>query len=503
MAKGGAIQIIGQLTQGVVALLFVAIMVRLLGADDYGLFRQVAQILAVAAQLGLAGFNHAALRFIARARASNSPGEVRGVAWTASIGALAGSGLVFIAIQIGAGSLATRFADTEASRSELAASLRLGAAFVPLFALTQVLRYCMQAYKTMVSSVVVGNIVQPLVRLVIASGLVAFGFGAIGAVGGMVVASAVALAVAGRLFSRMSRPSERTSRALIQPGPMTRFALLQGGSSILGVQTLGLSILILGLYGTDSDVGLLGIAIALQTPGTLFLGGIVNIWAPVVTDLYERGATDRLAMLYRMITRWVITFSFPIFAALIVVPNLFVDLLGGGHGGEAAALVAVLAVGNLFYTGTGPTGLVLSMTGHPGVNLANSVVAVAMYVGLGAWVVPRHGALGMVAVDAIVTAVINSARVVEAKVLVGIHPFGRSLFKPLSATIVALIPLVGISVISASWTMDVSALAIGSITYVLMLKSLGLDPEERQVIDEIRRRLRAALPSSGFFRRPQ
>jgi O-antigen/teichoic acid export membrane protein len=44
VAKGGAVQVAGQIVQGVVAFGFVAIAVRTLGTDDFGLFRQVSQI---------------------------------------------------------------------------------------------------------------------------------------------------------------------------------------------------------------------------------------------------------------------------------------------------------------------------------------------------------------------------------------------------------------------------------------------------------------------------
>ena len=68
--------------------------------------------------------------------------------------------------------------------------------------------------------------------------------------------------------------------------------------------------------------------------------------------------------------------------------------------------------------------------------VVNSAVGVALYVAGGFWVVPDHGAVGMAAVDAVVTAVINSARVVEAKLLVGVQPFGKSFAKPVIATAV-------------------------------------------------------------------
>ena len=141
--------------------------------------------MAISAQLGLAGFNYSAMRFIAKARASGDPGGVRGAAWTAAGGALMASSLVFIVIQIGAAEIAGRFAHDVESRRELANLLRLGALFVPLFALTQVFRYCTQAYKTMVPSVIVGNIIQPLVRAAAAATLIVVGLGVQGAVLGL------------------------------------------------------------------------------------------------------------------------------------------------------------------------------------------------------------------------------------------------------------------------------------------------------------------------------
>jgi O-antigen/teichoic acid export membrane protein len=497
VAKGGAVQVAGQIVQGIVAFAFVAVAVRALGTDDYGLFRQVSQMLAIAAQLGLAGFNYSAMRFIAKARASGDLGAVRGSAWTAIVGAASTSMIVFVVLQVAAVPIAARFADTASQRDDLVGLIRLGAGFIPLFALTQVLRYCTQAYKTLVPSVIVGNIVQPLLRLAAASSLIVAGFGVGGAIVGTLIASAIALVVAFVMFRRILTPAERSAPAHARAGPMTRFALLQGGASLLGVQTLGLSVLILGAYGTDRDVGLLGIALALQTPATLFLGSIVNIWAPVVTDLHERGEMERLESLFRTITRWVVTFSLPVFAALIVVPDLFVDLLAGPRGTGAASLVAILAAGNIFYAGTGPTGFVLSMTGRPGINFVNSAVAVALYVGLGIAVVPTHGAVGIAVVDAIVTAVINSVRVVEARFLVGIHPFAKSLLKPVAATALGVMVLSGlVRLLGPSTPARVMSLAMAALTYLLLLKRMGMDPEEQHVWRGIKKRARALARDS-------
>lgn len=487
VARGGATQIIGQISQRGLGSIFAFVAARVLGPPGFGLYRQVAQVLAIGGQLGLAGFNYASMRFIARARAAGDHGGVRGAARVGLGGAAVASSLVGIALLLRADQLAALFVESDAGRAELAELLRLGAAYIPAFALMQVLRYCTQAYKTMVPSVVVGNIIQPSLRFVLGVALLLAGFGVAGAVSTLVASTAVGAVAGFWYYARILTTEERHAAPRPQMGAMVRFALPQGGSSLLGVQALGLGIIVLGIFESNAEVGLFGVALALQGPGGVFLSGIVNIWAPVVSDLHEKGELERLGSLYRTITRWVATFSFPVFAALILEPDLFLRLFAGARFGEAAPIVAILAVGNIFYAGTGPTGYVLSMTGRPGVNFVNSIVAVALYVGLGAWVVPEHGAVGMAVVDAIVTALVNSARVIEAKVLVGVQPFGRSFLKPVIATGIAGAVLFGWGLLADGKTLlEIVGIAAATIVYLVALRLMGLDAEERYVWKRIK-----------------
>ncbi|MDQ3958668.1 MAG: oligosaccharide flippase family protein [Actinomycetota bacterium] len=497
VAKGGAIQIVGQITQRSLSFFFTALALQLLGKPGYGVYRVVAQVITIAGQLALAGFNYAAMRFITRARATGDAGGVRGAARVGIAGASIGSLLVVVALLVWAEPLAGRFPDVGDSREELAGLIRLAAPYVPLFALLQVLRYCTQAYKTMLPSVLAGNIVQPGVRFVLGVGLLAAGFQVAAALSALMVSVGVAALAAAWYFRRMMTADERAAAPSAPVRSMVRFALPQGGASLLGVQSLGLGVIVLGIYSGDVAVALFGAALSLQGPGTVFLGGIVNIWAPVVSDLYEKGEIDRLESLYQTINRWIATFSFPVFAALMLEPDLFLGLFFP-KATDAAAAVAVLAAGNLFYTGTGPTGYVLSMTGRPGMNLINSAAGVALYLGLGAAIVPRHGVLGMAVVDAIVTALVNTARVVEAKLLVGVQPFGRTFFKPVVATVVAATVLVAWRAVpgDALW-IEVAGLLLASGVYFAALKRLGVDPEEKVVFDRIRKRVRSFRRSRG------
>ena len=491
VAKGGAVQLVGQVLQRSSSFVFGAVFVRILDEATYGLYRQISQVLGNGSQIGLAGFNYAAMRYITRARARGDHGAVKGTIRVAVAGSGLGSVGVFLALLLLANVVAAPFGETPAEDAEFARLLRLGTPYVPLFALLQVLRYATQAYKTMVPSVTAGNIVQPIVRFVLGVALIVAGFEVAGAVTSLVISVAVAAGVAAWFLLRMLTEAERAAAPHAAPGPIVRFALPQAGASLLGIQTLGLGILLLGIITTDRAAGLFAVALSLQGPGNVFLGGIVNIWAPVVSDLHEKGEIARLGSLYQTINRWIATFSFPVFAALILEPDVFVDLFSGGRfpAEDAAAIVVLLAIGNIFYTGTGPTGYLISMTGHPGVNFANSALSVAMYIGLGILVVPQHGAVGMAAVDLFVTAFINTLRVIEARFLVGIQPFGRTFFKPVTATLgAALVLLASRPVTDDRMLLEAAAVGVAGVAYVVILKLLGLDEEEQHVWRRIRKR---------------
>lgn len=492
VAKGGALQIAGQFSQKGFAFLFNAVAAHLLSSGGFGVYQIVLRIYSIAAQVGLFGFNYATMRFMAQGRAQGNYAQVRGAARLGVWCTAALSLIVFAAVMVWAAPLADFFTNRgDASTvASVAYFIRVGAAYIPLFALMQIYRYVTQSYKTMVPSVITGNIVQPAARFIVGVSLLVAGFEIAGATISLAASAAVGAAVGLWYYLRIFTPEERAAEPRFRLRKMLGFSLPQAGASLLGVQTLGLSVLILGHYSSHAQAGLFAIALALQAPGNIFLGGIVNIWAPVVSDLYDRGAIERLESLYQTINRWVATFSFPVFAVLIVMPEPLAQIFAGSKGPAAGSVVAVLALGNIFYTGTGPTGYVLSMTGRPGVNLVNSAVAVTLYIVAGAWVAPRHGALGVAVVDAAITALINAARVIEARLLVGVQPYGRSFAKPLAAAVVGGLFL---------WLWKVwigSSLAAGSmgilaagVVFVAMLRLLGLDAEERYVWDRIRSRI--------------
>ncbi|MBA2426549.1 MAG: flippase [Actinobacteria bacterium] len=497
IAGGGAIQIAGQMTNRVLGYLFIAVVAHSLGKAGYGLYRQIFQVLFISMTLAAGGWPQAAVRFIARARTRNDPSGSIGAARVVLIGSTLTSALVFAAVFLGAGRLASAFADAGAEPNDFEYLLRLGAIYIPLYAGMQVLRGCIQAYKAVVPAVTVANIIQPGARLLVGGLAVLAGFGVAGAVGGLVASAAIAV-VAGAFFYRRILTAEGPrAEPKASISEMLRWTIPQTGVGLLGTQSLGLGIILLGVLGTDADVGVFGVAQALQLAPNVFLTGIVTIWSPVVVELYEKGEIERLTSLYQTISRWLATFSFPIFVVLAVEAELFAVLLGGESARDAAILVTILAAGNVFFVGTGPSGSLLSMSGRSLMNFFDSLASIVLYLGLGLLFVPKYGVVGMAVVDAFVTTVINLLRVIQVKVSVGVQPFGRSYFKPVLATAGAGAVLLGLkALLPDSVLLSLGGIAVAAIVYLVALRVMGLDDEERLVWDGIKQRARKATSRS-------
>lgn len=482
VAKGGLIQIVGQIAHRTLAFFFTLVAARVLGPAGFGLYQVIVQLLEFLSQLGLLGFNYAAMRFIARARALGDLAAVRGTLRVSLTSTAITSGVIVIVVLITADPIGRAFGGSAQQQERFASLLRLGILFVPFFACMQIYRYATQAYKTMTPSVLVGNVLQPSLRLLLGIGLLLGGVGVAGAIGSDVVSMGAAAIASVYLFRRVLTDQERDAAAQAEAGPIIRFALPQSGAALLGIQTLGLGIILLGLVSSNEQAGLFAIALALQGPADLTLSGIANIWAPMVTDLYDQGEIERLDSLYKTITRWIATAALPVSAAMVLEAEMFAQILGGDEAIEAAPIVAILAIGNVFHTCTGTASSVLSMSGRPGINFVDSLVAVAIYALLGWLVIPDHGAIGMAWVHSGVTAGLNVTRVLQSKMIVGVQPFGRSLLKPGIATVAGILTVTVWKVVTPEGiAFSIGGLLVGSCAYLGVLKGFGVDAEERYV----------------------
>jgi O-antigen/teichoic acid export membrane protein len=493
VAKGSIIQFLGTGTNRASSVVFVAIAIRLLGAAGFGMYRQIAQLLMTTSTIATLGFDAALLRSVARARARGEQGAIRSATRMAGMIVTVVSSAFFLVLVLAAGPIAGAFADEASRQSELAFLIRLGAAYVPLYALTQLLSAGTTGFKTVVPSVLIGNVLQPVSLLILSTAAIMAGYGVAGAMGGFVASALVALVAVVGVYRRLLPREEERPSALSSFRSMAGFALPRAGASALRLG--GAGTLLLGLLGTDRDVALFAVAISLQSVVLIFPQAFISIWKPMVVDLVERKETERLRLIYQTVSRWVASFSFGFIIALIVLPEPFVQILGGGAVRDAVPLTSIVALGTLFQVVTGPCGMLITMAGYPTINLLNSISVTTMYA-IAAWlIVPTHGVVAMAIIHGTATAVSNLILVIAAKWLTSLQPFGRSFLKPLVSTVVAGFVLVAWRLlVERILFLDLLGLIVAGAAYGGTLWAAGMDAEDRMVYERIRARLAALRP---------
>lgn len=488
VAKGSIIQFLGTGTNRASGVLFVAIAIRLLGPVGFGIYRQISQLLMTLSTVATLGFDAALLRSVAQARARGEPGAIRSATRTAvTIVTIVSLGL-FLILFAAANSIAGVFADDPIRQSEMAFLIQLGAAYVPLFALAQLLSAGTTGYKTVLPSVLIGNVIQPISLLVLATLAILLGHGVGGAVGGMAVSSLVALLAAIWFYRRMLPPERIQVSADTSFRSMATFALPRAGANALRLGTAG--VLLLGWLATDREVALFAVALSLQSLALIFPQAFLSIWRPMVVDLVEREARQRLRSLYQTITRWVASCSFGLIVALVILPDPFVRLLGGDTVREAALLTSIVALGTLFQVASGPCGMLVTMAGYPIINLLNGVVVTTLYV-VAAWLlVPTHGVVGMAIIHGAATAASNLILVIAAKWLTDLQPFGRSFLKPVVATTLAGLVLLSWRILTErTLFFDLSGLVVAGAVYFGAIWKAGMNAEDRIVWERLLERL--------------
>jgi O-antigen/teichoic acid export membrane protein len=192
-----------------------------------------------------------------------------------------------------------------------------------------------------------------------------------------------------------------------------------------------------------------------------------------------------------MAARWTLSLGLPFLGILIFAGDAVLGLYGPEFVVGATAAVT-LAGANLINSVFGYAELVLLMAGLPYLNLANTILFVAVNAVGTVVLIPRLDILGPPVAVLVAFAFVNLIRLVQVRRFVGVHPFHGGLLKPLLAFAVGC--AVGWAAGILPGVHDVAAAAAFVVVFVIARLALGLDPEERQMI---RRLLRRTAPDSA------
>ena len=161
-----------------------------------------------------------------------------------------------------------------------------------------------------------------------------------------------------------------------------------------------------------------------------------------------------------------------------------------------AFCLTILCAGQIINAATGPSGLMVLMSGHTLTNLFNNAFTFLMNLVLNFILIPKYGIAGAAIATSFSIVFVNIIRIIEVYYLIRIQPYGWSFFKPIFAGCIAL----GIAIFvykniltSKSFLSLTSVFFIYLISYATFLILLRLDENDLSILKKVKIRLRATL----------
>jgi O-antigen/teichoic acid export membrane protein len=398
------------------------LLARLLGAESYGIYASaIAVVLLLSPPLAL-GFDRLLLRNIAAASAGG---------WNLAHGLLLRSvqlvvpATILAVVILGVGGL---LAESSLAPGTLPV-LWIALPMIPLLALTILRRAITLGIKRIVSSQLPDALIRPGLFAVLL-GVAYLTLGTTSATAAMTLnlVSVVAAFVVGIALLRKQAPRDlrgaapayATRRWVVEAAPFAFAALAQTLMNQIDV-------VLVGALAGAAPAGVYAVA-ARGAALTLFGAAAVNTTlAPTASELFARHEHRRLQVVVTRAARGAFLFALGVAAVLWLFGPQFLLLFGSEFTGASDTL-AVLALASVIDCGFGIAGVILSMTGHQGLNFVAIAGAIATRVVLGLILIPAAGAFGAATAALVSIVVLNVLATYFAALRLGIDatPLGFS-----------------------------------------------------------------------------
>jgi len=459
------------------------------GASAFGAYSLAVSVVSLAEIIASLGLGTTVLRFVGLYKGQQDAVRAQGVVWFA----LKVGGGLGLCVSIGVFVFAPLIAETIFHTPNMTPALRVLSAYVPLSVAVGLLSNALQGFQVLRYRMLIQNLVRPLAKIGFIA-LFVFGMrmGLLGLAWSVVLSTVVAVTLAFYWYRRVLTASfgETVVRSIEERGMWLRFSIPLYLRDLLDVVWTWLSMWVLGYCAATLEVGWYSAAQKIALFVAFPLHAFNAIFGPIVAELYGRGATRSLEPLLKTVTRWIFTVSLPVFLVVVFCNSGLLAVFGREFAGAKETLLLV-ALGQLLNAATGPVGLLLIMTGRPGISLLNAALLCVFTLVLGMALIPGGGAVGAGATYAISLGLINMLRLVQVLYYLHIHPYDKYYVKPIAAAFPSI--LVALLVSQALIHLGSSSGGLRSmfvgiailVSYLVSIRLLGLSDVDKATLDAI------------------
>ncbi|MCD6359520.1 MAG: polysaccharide biosynthesis protein [Armatimonadetes bacterium] len=483
VAKGGGLGLLGKLGNQTLALIAGPVTARLIGPAAYGLIQLSASLNDLLQVLLSFGLSMSITKFVSiyesEGRRDLSRGAVAG-ALAICVGAAAG---VALAVAVYPEFVTERIYD----KPQWGPVLQLMILILPLGVAAGLMIPATIARRTIVYRMLTDLLLRPITLAGVLVFCGALGLGAQGAAGAYLIAKTIGAGVAfagvRRLIGRLTPHDVRNfeGRRLMSVAlpllltQLARFGLFRVNN------------LIGGRWLTDKELGQYSAASRLATSGLVGKITIGAMFAPIISSLHHQGRRDELQRMFETTTRWGHYLALPAMMIAIAKAPSAMHLFGREFV-DAGPALQVLAMGQIVNTSVGPLPALIGMADLHWLSALNNALAACVNIALCVLLTPRMRVLGLATAGAVAATAVNTLRVIEAFFLLRISPYAWRAVKPVFAA--ALAGPVLYFVRFESWAVDlVVPSVIFVLVYMLLVRLIGLDSDDNDVLDALKKRL--------------
>jgi O-antigen/teichoic acid export membrane protein len=303
---------------------------------------------------------------------------------------------------------------------------------IPFNAITLVVAFATQGFKRLKYKIFITQFLNPTILLVVM--IISFWFISVevALMAPMLVSSIIGFIV---MFAVLKKLTGVKNQQLLK-APFDR-ELLVFSYPLMFVTILltlmhWMDILMLGAFTNASTVGLYHPAA--RTAGLLqaLLTSFLSIYSPMIAQFHAESDQKNMSGSYKLVSRWLLTFSIPVALIFLVYPQKVMLLFGAEYLPSANVLI-VLTAATFIHAILGAAQSTLSMTGHTRLLLWNAIGAFIINIILNIILIPNYGMIGAAWATLISLFVISLLRVLEVRWILKLTFFSTKMIKPILA----------------------------------------------------------------------
>jgi O-antigen/teichoic acid export membrane protein len=486
IAEGAGTSFIGKIAGGAIQYLYTIIIARILGAKSFGLFMLGLTVINLVGVISRLGLDVGVLRFVSLYNGVADKAKVKGTIITALKYTFIMSGFVIAVLILTGKPLFT----SVLNKPELEKVVKLLSISLPALALMAIALAATQGFKVMKYTVYSQSLFMPISNIILTVVFYFMGLRLYGVVSAYLI-STVFTSVTALYYLRKTFPEISSTTAVAETGKLFKFSIPLTLVMLLNFLILWTDTLMLGHFKTSETVGIYNVAMKTAMLTSIVLVSFNSIFAPIISDLYNRKEKEKFRSLFATVTKWIYCISLPVFLLIVLLAKEIMAVFGGEFTVGYEALI-ILAFAQLINSTAGSVGIVLTMSARQNIVMYNTIGICLLNITLNYFLIPRYGMTGAAMASGTSVIFLNIVMLLETLILLRTHPYSLKFIK---ITILAILAL-GVFLLAENvlpdmgkiWKLLISTTMFLGVYFGFIYK-WGTDVEDEVIIDMLKNRL--------------